>query len=136
MRRVLRVLTLLAGGLGGACRPAMTSVGPMASVGPATVQAPLSSAAGGSSSRAANTTPFARRVRVAELELYIRCQGAGPSTVVFESGLGLDSTAWSAVQESVSEFSRACAYDRAGRGKSSPPPYPHGQQQMARELHE
>jgi pimeloyl-ACP methyl ester carboxylesterase len=56
--------------------------------------------------------------------------------VVFESGLGLDSTAWSAVQENVSEFSRACAYDRAGRGKSSPPPYPHGQQQMARELHE
>ena len=73
---------------------------------------------------------------MAELELYIRCLGAGRPTVVFESGLGLASTVWSAVQENVSELSRACAYDRAGLGKSSPPPYPHGQQQMARELYE
>ena len=72
---------------------------------------------------------------MAELELYIHCQGAGGPTVVFESGLGLDSTEWSAVQGNVSELSRACAYDRAGRGQSSPPPYPHGQQQMARELY-
>jgi pimeloyl-ACP methyl ester carboxylesterase len=125
MGRFLLLVALLTGGLG-ACRPALLPAKP------AHVQA-APSTGGGSSSR--DRTPFARRVGVGQVELYILCQGAGRPTVVFESGLGLDSSAWWAVQQKVSEFTRACAYDRAGRGKSGPAPYPHGQQQMAQELY-
>jgi pimeloyl-ACP methyl ester carboxylesterase len=80
--------------------------------------------------------PLAGRIRVGELELYLRCEGAGRPLVVFESGLGHASRVWHTIQTDVSQLVRACAYDRAGRGNSSPPPYPHGQQQMARELSE
>lgn len=77
-----------------------------------------------------------RMVTVGTLQLHLHCEGEGEPVVVLESGLGLDYTAWREVQPSVARSTRACAYDRAGRGRStSPPPYPHGQRQMAEELH-
>lgn len=74
-------------------------------------------------------------VEVLGLRLHLRCEGAGAPLVVFEAGLGLDGSAWSRVQPSIARLTRTCTYDRAGRGLSGPAPYPHGQRQMATELH-
>jgi pimeloyl-ACP methyl ester carboxylesterase len=41
--------------------------------------------------------------------------------VVFESGIAASSLSWSLVQPAVAEFTRACAYDRAGLGWSDAP---------------
>jgi hypothetical protein len=54
--------------------------------------------------------------------LYLSCRGTGQPTVVFESGLGVYSATWLDVQRRVSTTTRACVYDRAGRGQSSPAP--------------
>lgn len=56
-------------------------------------------------------------------------------TVILESdspGYSLD---WSLVQPGIAEFSRVCAYDRAGYGWSEPGPEPRNVSQMAGELH-
>ncbi len=50
--------------------------------------------------------------------LYLDCRGEGQPTVVLEAGSGADSATWSAVIGPVSETTRTCAYDRAGRGRS------------------
>lgn len=73
-------------------------------------------------------------VNVDGLRLNLRCEGEGTPVVVLDSGLGQDGSVWRSVQSEVTRVTRACAYDRAGLGRSSPPPQPHGQRQMAREL--
>lgn len=69
------------------------------------------------------------------VQLHIQCAGARQPTVVFEAGLGLDARSWQKVMPEVATQTRACAYDRAGRGRSGPAPFPHDQRQMAEELH-
>ncbi|MDI1428805.1 alpha/beta fold hydrolase [Polyangium sorediatum] len=69
-----------------------------------------------------------------DLSLHIHCIGEGVPTVVLDSGLGLDGSAWADVQPEVGRFTRVCAYDRAGRGYSSAAPKPHSNRQMAHEL--
>jgi pimeloyl-ACP methyl ester carboxylesterase len=69
------------------------------------------------------------------VRLHLRCVGTGDPLVVFEAGLGLDSSAWRLVQPDVARLTRTCAYDRAGRGLSGPAPHPHGQRRMADELY-
>jgi pimeloyl-ACP methyl ester carboxylesterase len=55
--------------------------------------------------------------------LWVDLQGSGAITVVFEAGNGNDSTAWSAVAPRVRAAGvRTLVYDRAGLGKSGPPP--------------
>jgi pimeloyl-ACP methyl ester carboxylesterase len=54
--------------------------------------------------------------------LYLSCRGTGSPTVVFESGLGVYSGTWLAVQKRVAAETRACVYDRAGLGTSSAAP--------------
>jgi len=83
------------------------------------------------------TPPAARSERIdigGGLALYLRCDGKEPPVVVLDSGLGEGVEAWSLVMPRVSEFSRVCAYDRAGRGQSGPFRFPHSNRQMAREL--
>lgn len=47
--------------------------------------------------------------------IHLDCRGIGAPIVVFESGLDVyGSLSWSAIQEPVSRFTRACSYDRAG----------------------
>jgi pimeloyl-ACP methyl ester carboxylesterase len=47
--------------------------------------------------------------------IHLDCRGSGTPIVVFESGLDVyGSLSWSAVQEPVARFTRACSYDRAG----------------------
>jgi pimeloyl-ACP methyl ester carboxylesterase len=54
--------------------------------------------------------------------LFLSCRGTGTPTVVFESGLGVYSGTWLAVQKRVASQTRACVYDRAGLGTSSAAP--------------
>ena len=66
--------------------------------------------------------------------LHIHCTGEGSPAVIFESGLGGTSLDWSRVQPEVSEFTRACSYDRAGYGWSEPGPSPRHAVRLAAEL--
>jgi pimeloyl-ACP methyl ester carboxylesterase len=54
--------------------------------------------------------------------LAIHCVGEGSPTVVLETGLGAPSEYWASVQQEIPGLSRVCRFDRAGRGKSDPPP--------------
>jgi len=49
-------------------------------------------------------------------------RGEGDITVVLESGMGDDLSAWNEVHARLSEFTRVVSYDRAGLGLSSPGP--------------
>ncbi len=75
------------------------------------------------------------KVPVHGMSLHLLCRGEGSPTVVFESGLGNDARAWSKVQPEIAKLTRACAYDRAGLGSSSPAPRPHSNRDMVSELH-
>jgi len=79
------------------------------------------------------------RIDAGGIALHIHCEGTGTPTVVFDSGLGLDGSGWfgseSEIGLTTARRTRACAYDRAGRGQSDPPrSIPHSNRQMAREL--
>jgi pimeloyl-ACP methyl ester carboxylesterase len=50
--------------------------------------------------------------------LYIDCRGQGSPTIVLEAGMGSDSATWSPVHDALAGITRACAYDRTGRGRS------------------
>lgn len=74
-------------------------------------------------------------VRVGDHRLHIFCQGQGSPTVVLDAGLGGNSLDWSRVQPGVAEYTRVCAYDRAGYGWSEPGPLPRDSGRIAYELH-
>ncbi len=67
--------------------------------------------------------------------LALKCAGAGVPTVVFEAGLGCDSTTWDAIFADAAAITRACRYDRAGLGASDPAPTPRAACDMAHDLH-
>ena len=58
------------------------------------------------------------RVDVGGYKLYLRCEGRGSPTVILDSGLDSDSGAWLTVLPRIQAFTRVCAYDRAGLGRS------------------
>lgn len=89
----------------------------------------------GVASAAALTETLDQVIQLDGLDLFLHCDGVGTPLVVFESGLGLGASHWQNVQADVARQTRACAYDRAGRGQSSPAPSPHSLEQMAAELH-
>ena len=64
------------------------------------------------------------------------CLGSGSPTVVFESGFLDWAPAWAVVQPRVAGFTRACSYDRAGAGFSTPGPMPRTTARIAAELHD
>jgi pimeloyl-ACP methyl ester carboxylesterase len=66
--------------------------------------------------------------------MHLYCTGTGSPTVVFEGGAGDFSVIWSFVQASVSRFTRACSYDRAGYAWSDPGRKPRTFGQLALEL--
>ena len=58
-------------------------------------------------------------------KLQLLTRGEGSPTVVVEAGLGeppIESGSWRAVLDAISRSNRICIYDRAGLGKSDPPP--------------
>ena len=74
-------------------------------------------------------------VDVGGRELYLTCQGEGSPTVVMESGGRGHSGGWNLVQPSVASFTRVCAYDRAGTGRSESVPPNDTAQAIADDLH-
>src|SRR4051794_3586501 len=68
--------------------------------------------------------------------MHIDCRGQGGPTVIFESGAGSTSLAWTLVHDQVASFSRACAYDRSGLGWSERGPRPRTVGRASAELHE
>jgi pimeloyl-ACP methyl ester carboxylesterase len=77
---------------------------------------------------------FARAVSIGERTLFLDCGGNGAPPVLLEAGGGGDSAGWHGVLPELRRFTRACAYDRAGTGRSSAAPRPHTMQQMIDEL--
>jgi pimeloyl-ACP methyl ester carboxylesterase len=62
-----------------------------------------------------------RLVRVeGRRRLNLLCVGKGSPVVVLESGAPVGAVAWRKVQGQIGQFTRACAYDRAGYGWSDP----------------
>lgn len=53
-------------------------------------------------------------VRVGRHRLHAHCDGAGSPLVLLEAGIAASSLSWSLVQQQIAEFTRVCAYDRAG----------------------
>ena len=68
-------------------------------------------------------------------QLYLACQGEGSPTVVMEAGGAGHSGSWRFVQPDVSTFTRVCAYDRSGTGRSSSVPPRGTVPASAEELH-
>jgi pimeloyl-ACP methyl ester carboxylesterase len=52
--------------------------------------------------------------------LHFETLGASGPTIVFEAGLGNDSTTWKLVAGPIAQFARVVLYDRAGLGESLP----------------
>ena len=69
----------------------------------------------------------------ARLNLY--CMGGGSPTVIFDAAEADWSAAWATVQPQVAKWTRACSYDRAGLGFSTPGPMPRTAERFAEELH-
>lgn len=67
--------------------------------------------------------------------LNFHCMGSGSPTVVFDAGYSDWSPAWARVQPRVAQWTRACAYDRAGSGFSDAGPKPRTSIRIADELH-
>jgi pimeloyl-ACP methyl ester carboxylesterase len=66
--------------------------------------------------------------------LHVACRGTGAPVVVFEAGIAASSLSWSLVQPAVAEFTRACAYDRAGLAWSDVPSSPRTFERIVDEL--
>jgi pimeloyl-ACP methyl ester carboxylesterase len=58
------------------------------------------------------------KVDIGGRKLFIDCRGKGTPTVILESGLTSDTSAWDDVIDKIAEFSHVCAYDRANNGQS------------------
>jgi pimeloyl-ACP methyl ester carboxylesterase len=76
-----------------------------------------------------------RSVDIGERTLNIYCSGQSGPTVILESDMGAPGYSWLLIQREVSQFTRACWYDRAGYGWSDPGPYPNHSDSVARDLH-
>jgi pimeloyl-ACP methyl ester carboxylesterase len=76
-----------------------------------------------------------KHVDIGGYRLYLSCSGNGQPTVVLLSGMGDTASIWDRVQPEVAKFTRVCAYDRAGEGKSEPSPARRTLQQSVNELH-
>ena len=70
-------------------------------------------------------------------KLNIVCSGAADARplVILEAGGGGSSAAWKGVQAALPTTIRACAYDRAGSGKSEPGPEPRTMDAEVTDLH-
>ena len=66
--------------------------------------------------------------------LHVHCAGSGSPLVMFDECLGCEAAFYRAMQDGISRFTRACAYDRAGVGYSSEAPKPHLARQMVGDL--
>jgi pimeloyl-ACP methyl ester carboxylesterase len=77
-----------------------------------------------------------RLVDIGGRRIQIECRGTGSPTVLFETGLDyFGALAWAKVFGPVAQFTRACAYSRAGIVWSEDKPGPHDGLGVVRDLH-
>ncbi|SFK30558.1 alpha/beta fold hydrolase [Methylophaga sulfidovorans] len=88
------------------------------------------------SSAFAEEYPKAPGVRydVGGYKLHMLCKGQGQPTVIIDTGLGDDSTAWFDIQNKIAKNTHTCVYDRAGYGWSDAGPQPRTSVRIANEL--
>jgi pimeloyl-ACP methyl ester carboxylesterase len=79
--------------------------------------------------------PFNVKVDVGGYKLSIKCVGTGSPTVVLDAGLNATGDTWIKVWPKLKTVTRACIYDRAGRGESERGPVPRTSQTIVTELH-
>lgn len=80
--------------------------------------------------------PPGRMIDIGGRRIQIDCRGTGSPTVVFESALDTNgSLAWSPIIKPVSQYTRACAYSRAGIMWSDPRVGPTSAKGIAEDLH-
>jgi pimeloyl-ACP methyl ester carboxylesterase len=68
-------------------------------------------------------------------QLYLHCLGTGRPTAIMEAGFNDTGETWYVVQAEVATATRACAYDRAGLGRSDPGPESPTSLQVVYQLH-
>jgi pimeloyl-ACP methyl ester carboxylesterase len=79
--------------------------------------------------------PPGQMIDVGGYKMHLDCYGHGRPTVLLEAGLNDFSVQWARVQPAVAQFTRICAYDRAGLGWSDPSPHPRTSATMVKELY-
>ncbi len=88
----------------------------------------------GSSIDARRYPPPGQLIDVRGHRLHVHCTGEGGPTVLLEAGGYGASLQWAWVQPGVAQFTRTCAYDRAGLGWSDSVPGPRTASVEAEEL--
>lgn len=68
-------------------------------------------------------------------KMHINCIGNKSPTIILDSGAGGFSLEWKDIQDSLSQYARVCAYDRAGYGWSDMGPLPRTTKRITHELH-
>ena len=63
-----------------------------------------------------------RLVDVGDVEVYLDCRGSGSPTVILEAGFGSGAAGWGETIDGVAAFTRVCAWDRPGLGRSEAAP--------------
>jgi pimeloyl-ACP methyl ester carboxylesterase len=66
--------------------------------------------------------PYVARGKLVEVDgrsVYLDCRGAGTPTVILETGFGGGADGWGHVLDGVAAFTRVCAWDRPGIGRSA-----------------
>jgi pimeloyl-ACP methyl ester carboxylesterase len=74
------------------------------------------------------------KVDVGDHCLFLHCVGQGSPTVVLDSGLNTDSSAWLSILPDLRRTTRVCVYDRAGLGASDHGPQPTTSQRIVQQL--
>ncbi len=66
--------------------------------------------------------PYDARGRLVDVDgraVYLDCRGAGSPTVILEAGFGTGASSWGYLLDGVAAFTRVCAWDRPGIGRSA-----------------
>ena len=66
--------------------------------------------------------PRGKLVAVGDVQVYLDCRGSGGPTVILEAGFGSGAAGWGETLDGIAAFTRVCAWDRPGLGRSEPGP--------------
>ena len=75
--------------------------------------------------------PPGQLVEVNGRHMHITCIGNKSPSIILDSGAGGFSMEWKNIQDSLSQYARVCAYDRAGYGWSDMGPLPRSTKNIA-----
>ncbi|MCX7746028.1 MAG: alpha/beta hydrolase [Clostridia bacterium] len=83
-----------------------------------------------------NYKSFEKKIDIGGFSLFIRSEGKGKPTVIFDSGYGDNADEWKALQGEISEDVRTVSYDRAGLKRSDKSFNPRTSMYMVKELYQ